>query len=65
MRFLRAFLPLTVLTASLPAVAEEPGASSDSWNIVLGAGAVNLPRYPGSRFDYNRGVPAVSISNGR
>ena len=65
MRFLRAFLPLTVLTASLPAMAEEPGASSDSWNIVLGAGAVNLPRYPGSRFDYNRGVPAVSISNGR
>jgi MipA family protein len=65
MRFLRAFLPLTVLTASLPAVAEEPGPSSDSWNIVLGAGAVNLPRYPGSRFDYTRAVPAVSISNGR
>ena len=65
MRSLRVFLPLAVLTASLPAMAEEPGSSSDSWNIVLGAGAVNLPRYPGSRIDYTRGLPAVSISNDR
>ena len=65
MRSLRVFLPLAVLTASLPAVAEEPGSSSDKWNIALGAGVVNLPRYPGSRIDYTRGLPAVSISNDR
>lgn len=62
---LRALLPLCLLTVSLPVAAEESESSKDSWNFALGAGVVNLPRYAGSRFDYTRGLPAVSISNGR
>jgi MipA family protein len=38
---------------------------SDHWNVLLGAGAINLPRYPGSRIDFTRGVPAVSVSYDR
>ena len=62
---LRSLLPLCLLTASLPAVAEESDPPKDSWNFAVGAGAINLPRYAGSRFDYTRGLPAVSISNDR
>jgi outer membrane protein len=31
----------------------------------LGGGAINGPRYPGSRYDFTRGLPLVSISYGR
>ena len=55
----RALLPLVLLTASMHAVAD------DKWNVVVGGGIVNLPRYPGSRDDYTRGLPAVSVSYGR
>jgi MipA family protein len=66
-RAIRVFLPLAVLTASMQAAAEESEANSfsDKWNVVLGAGAINLPRYPGSRDDYTRGLPAVSINYDR
>jgi outer membrane protein len=55
----RALLPLALLTASTHAVAD------DKWNIVVGGGVINLPRYPGSRDDFTRGLPAVSISYDR
>ena len=72
----RAILPLAVLVAagarSATAQAQSESAGQDvsqrhddEWNFLVGAGAVNLPRYPGSRFDYTRGLPAVSISYGR
>jgi outer membrane protein len=35
------------------------------WNILLGAGALNESRYPGSRIDYTRGLPVVSINYAR
>ena len=38
---------------------------SDKWNVLLGAGVLNQPRYPGSRIDFTRGLPAVSVSYGR
>jgi outer membrane protein len=38
---------------------------SDQWKVQLGAGAINGPRYPGSRDDSTHGVPIVSISYDR
>jgi outer membrane protein len=65
-------LPLTLSTVSRPAAAADSAESSDSshavddqWRFQLGAGAINMPRYPGSRADVNRGIPIVSISYGR
>ena len=40
-------------------------AFSNKWSFVLGAGASYQPRYLGSRYDYTRGLPVVSISYGR
>ena len=37
----------------------------EHWSFLVGAGAENQPRYPGSRFDFNSGLPAISISYGR
>jgi outer membrane protein len=42
-----------------------PGPFSDQWKFLLGGGAINGPRYPGSRYDFTRGLPLVSISYGR
>lgn len=57
------------LLATSAAVADDESStrepSSDKWNVLLGAGVVNLPRYPGSRIDFTRGLPAVSISYDR
>jgi MipA family protein len=71
-RVIRGFLPLALLTASLQALADETVADksehqsfNDQWSILLGGGAINGPRYPGSRVDFTRGVPAVSISYDR
>jgi len=38
---------------------------SDKWKIQLGAGVINEARYPGSRYDFTRGIPLVSVSYGR
>lgn len=38
---------------------------SDQWKFQLGAGVLNVPRYPGSRDDVNRGIPVVNISYDR
>jgi len=69
---LLAALPLVMLsTARQSAAAEASDESnpsdlfSDKWNVQLGAGAVNGPRYPGSRYDFTRGLPLVSISYDR
>jgi outer membrane protein len=40
-------------------------AFSEQWKFQLGAGALNVPRYPGSRDDVNRGIPVVNISYDR
>ena len=73
----RAVLPLTLLVATLQAVAAEKGGDgndaqpgsgdpfSSKWNILLGAGAINGPRYPGSNINFTRGFPAVSATYGR
>jgi outer membrane protein len=42
-----------------------PDPFSDKWNFLLGAGAFNGARYPGSRFDSTHGLPVVSISYDR
>ncbi len=35
------------------------------WRVLAGVGVINMPRYPGSRFDYTRAVPVVSVRHGR
>lgn len=69
---LGAALPLVMLTAAWQSAATEAGDEStasdplsDKWNVQVGAGAVNGPRYPGSRYDFTRGLPFVSISYDR
>lgn len=69
---LSAALPLVMVTAVRQSAAEEAshetGASdpfSDKWNVQVGAGAVNEPRYPGSHYDFTRGLPFVSITYDR
>jgi MipA family protein len=42
-----------------------PDPFSDKWKFLLGGGVINGPRYPGSRYDFTRGLPLVSISYGR
>jgi outer membrane protein len=42
-----------------------PDAFSDKWHFQLGGGAINGARYPGSRFDFTRGVPIASVSYDR
>src|SRR3984893_18513319 len=42
-----------------------PDPFSDKWKFALGGGVVNGPRYPGSRYDFTRGLPLVSVSYGR
>jgi MipA family protein len=47
---------------------DEPGVPdpfSDKWKFALGGVVVNGPRYPGSRYDFTRGLPLVSVSYGR
>ncbi len=39
--------------------------TSDSWQITAGAGAVNAPRYPGSRDQWTRGIPVIRVEYGR
>jgi len=45
--------------------ARTPQASGDQLKLLLGGGAINLPRYPGSAIDYTRGLPFVSLGYGR
>src|SRR5216684_4671425 len=42
-----------------------PDPFSDKWKFMAGAGVVNGARYPGSRDNFTRGLPVVSISYGR
>jgi outer membrane protein len=42
-----------------------PDPFSDQWKFALGGGVVNGPRYPGSRYDFTRGLPLASVSFGR
>jgi len=66
-RVIRMLLPLTALAASMQAAADAAGndAFSDKWSFIVGGGAVNTPRYPGSHVDFTRGLPVASISYGR
>jgi outer membrane protein len=41
------------------------GAFDNSWKFLVGAGVINGARYPGSRYNFTRGLPLVSISYGR
>jgi outer membrane scaffolding protein for murein synthesis (MipA/OmpV family) len=42
-----------------------PNPFDNTWKIALGAGAINGPRYPGSRDNFTRGLPLASVSYGR
>jgi outer membrane protein len=42
-----------------------PDPFSDKWKFIAGGGVANGPRYPGSRYDFTRGLPLVSVSYGR
>src|ERR1700688_3965478 len=42
-----------------------PDPLSGKWKFTVGGGAINGARYPGSRYDFTRGLPLVSISYGR
>ncbi|MDB6009356.1 MAG: MltA-interacting MipA family protein [Gammaproteobacteria bacterium] len=37
----------------------------DKWKFQVGAGVINAARYPGSRYDFTRGLPLISISYDR
>jgi outer membrane protein len=50
---------LACLTSA--ALADETPQEKKNWQIVLGAGAVNLPEYPGSDSYETRGLPLVSV----
>jgi outer membrane protein len=52
-------------TAETGDVAKVSDAFSQKWGFQLGAGALNGPRYPGSRYDFTRGLPVVAISYDR
>ncbi len=49
----------------------DPGAQSAGidqpadWKVAIGLGAINVPRYPGSRYDYTHVIPAISLGYGR
>jgi MipA family protein len=58
--------------SDVPSVAEEekdesgvPDPFSNKWKFIAGGGVVNGPRYPGSRYDFTRGLPLVGVSYGR
>src|SRR5258708_19161237 len=62
----------TADTNDVPSAAAEekdesglPDPFSAKWKFLLGGGVINGPRYPGSRYDFTRGLPLVSISYGR
>jgi outer membrane protein len=38
---------------------------NSDWKVGIGLGAVNVPRYPGSRYDYTHLIPAISLAYGR
>jgi outer membrane protein len=42
-----------------------PDPFSDKWKFIVGGGVVNGARYPGSRYDFTRGLPLVSVTYGR
>jgi outer membrane protein len=46
-------------------VPDVPDPFSDKWKFLVGGGVMNGPRYPGSRYDFTRVLPLVSISYGR
>ncbi len=51
-----------------PGDADAQHVSSDlnpDWKVGIGFGAINSPRYPGSRYDYTHVIPAVSLAYGR
>jgi outer membrane protein len=46
--------------------ASQPASDQTSdWKVGIGLGAINVPRYPGSRYDYTHVIPAVSLAYGR
>jgi len=42
-----------------------PDPFSDKWKFIVGGGIVNGARYPGSRYDFTRALPLVSVSYDR
>jgi outer membrane protein len=61
----------TVAGDARPAAAEGSGALSapdpfsDKWQFTVGGGVINGARYPGSRYDFTRGLPLLGISYDR
>jgi MipA family protein len=37
----------------------------DKWKFQVGAGVINAARYPGSRYDFTRGLPLISVTYDR
>jgi outer membrane protein len=42
-----------------------PDPFSDDWKFTLGGGLINGARYPGSRYDFTRGIPLLGVSYDR
>jgi len=42
-----------------------PDPFSDKWKFIVGGGVINGARYPGSRYNFTRGLPLISVSYGR
>ena len=61
----------TIDANNVPVAAEEqdqssePDPFSNKWKFLLGGGAANGARYPGSRYYFTRALPLVSVSYGR
>jgi len=52
-------------TVAIPEDQPRRESFSDTWSFLVGGGVINQPRYPGSRIDFTRAVPAVSASYDR
>lgn len=57
----RTGVALVLAGASHMAVAAEEQPDKGPWDVTLGAAMVNMPEYPGSEENENRGLPMVSV----
>src|SRR4029450_7660774 len=58
-------LLLCLSSVQIATAQEKADADQPSWSVLLGGGVINQPRYPGSRFDFTRGLPVISVNYGR
>jgi outer membrane protein len=58
-------LPESLYSIGAPEITETPSASSSPWRFSVGAGVVNMPKFPGASSTKWEVVPSVSANYGR